>query len=73
MTPNAQRLCTAITATLKELDIQVSNVLIGRFGVALDAATEQDATRAADLLRANGAKDIKTEEVDGEWVLVAAL
>jgi len=68
MSPNAKRLSTEIAATLKNLDITVSNVLIGRFGINLDAATEQDAKRAADMLNAQGAR-VHSAEIDGEWMV----
>jgi purine-cytosine permease-like protein len=73
MSPNAKRIASEITTCLAALGINVSNVLIGRFGIAMDAATEQDALRAADMLTGQGSKDVKVGESDGEWMVVGNL
>lgn len=72
MNDNAKRIASEIAATLKKLDITVSNVLIGRFGICMDAASEQDATRAVDLLRSQGAA-VHAAEIDGEWMVSGSL
>lgn len=73
MSTNAARIASEIASTLSSLGINVSNVLIGRFGIAMDAASEQDAQRAADILTGQGATNVKTGESDGEWMVVGNL
>lgn len=73
MNDTAKRIASEIAATLSKLDISVSNVLIGRFGITMDAASQKDAGRAADMLRAQGCTNIRTGVLDGEWTLVGDL
>jgi len=70
MTDTAKRLASEITKALASLGVTASNVMMGRFGLMMDLATEADTQRAVEYLKSSGATEIKTDCFEGEWLLV---